>query len=44
VDAYRRLRRTFGRLGVPVVCAASDQPVPLILEQLNHLRQPGSRR
>jgi len=44
VDAYQRLRRIFGRLGVPVVCAAGDQPIPLILEQLNHLRQPGSRR
>jgi uncharacterized protein (DUF58 family) len=44
LDAYQRLRRVFGRLGVPVVCAAGDQPIPLILEQLNHLRQPGSRR
>ena len=36
--AFFRLRRTFGRLGVPVVCAAGDEPVPLILERINRLR------
>jgi uncharacterized protein (DUF58 family) len=36
--AYFRLRRTFGRLGVPVVCAAGEEPVPLILERINRLR------
>ena len=30
--------RSFGRLGVPVVCAASDEAVPLILERINRLR------
>ena len=42
--AYHRLRQAFTRLGVPVVCAASDQPVPLILERLNRLRAAGRRR
>jgi uncharacterized protein (DUF58 family) len=36
--AFFRLRRAFGRLGVPVVCAAGDEPVPLILERINRLR------
>ena len=36
--AYFRLRRTFGRLGVPVLCAASDEAVPVILERINRLR------
>jgi uncharacterized protein (DUF58 family) len=36
--AYQRIRRAFARLGVQVVCAASDEPVPLILERLNRLR------
>src|SRR5262249_10367025 len=27
--AFFRIRRAFGRLGVPVVCAASDEAVPL---------------
>jgi uncharacterized protein (DUF58 family) len=43
-DAYARVRRAFGRLGVPVVCAAGDEPVPLILERLNRLRAPGRNR
>lgn len=38
--AYRRFRRTFGRLGVQVICAASEQPVALILERLERLRAP----
>jgi hypothetical protein len=37
-DAYRRLRRAFARLGVPVVCAAGNEPVPLILDRLDRLR------
>jgi uncharacterized protein (DUF58 family) len=36
--AYFRIRRAFGRLGVPVVCAASDEAVPLILERIDRLR------
>jgi uncharacterized protein (DUF58 family) len=39
--AYQRLRRTFTRLGVSVLCAASDEPVPLILSRLERLRAPG---
>jgi hypothetical protein len=39
--AYQRLRRTFTRLGVVVICAASDEPVPLILRRLERLRTPG---
>jgi uncharacterized protein (DUF58 family) len=42
--AYHRLRRTFTRLGVQVVCAVSDEPVPLIIERLNRLRAAGRRR
>jgi hypothetical protein len=37
-SAFFRIRREFGRLGVPVVCAASDEAVPLILERINRLR------
>jgi uncharacterized protein (DUF58 family) len=39
--AYHRLRRTFARLGVPVLCAAGDEPVPLILTRLERLRTLG---
>jgi uncharacterized protein (DUF58 family) len=39
--AYQRLRRTFTRLGVSVICAASDEPVPLILSRLERLRASG---
>jgi len=42
--AYQRLRRTFTRLGVVVICAASDEPVPLILSRLERLRTPGRPR
>ena len=42
--AYNRLRRAFARLGVTVVCAASDEPVPLILNRLDRLRTAGRRR
>jgi uncharacterized protein (DUF58 family) len=42
--AYARVRRAFGRLGVPVVCAAGDDPVPLILQRLDRLRSPGRNR
>lgn len=45
-EAYARIRREFSRLGVTVACAASDQPVPLILERLDRLRAAlqGARR
>jgi uncharacterized protein (DUF58 family) len=42
--AYRRLRQAFARLGVPLVCAASAEPVPLILERLERLRMLGRKR
>jgi uncharacterized protein (DUF58 family) len=42
--AYSQLRRTFGRLGVPVVCAQSGDPARLILERLDMLRELGRKR
>jgi uncharacterized protein (DUF58 family) len=36
--AYQRLRRTFGRLGVPVLCARQEDAVPLVLERIERLR------
>jgi uncharacterized protein (DUF58 family) len=42
--AYLRMRRTFARLGVPVACAAGDEPVPLVLDRLERLRMVGRRR
>ena len=42
--AYHRLRRAFTRLGVPVVCAAGDEPIPLILDRLDRLRAIGGKR
>ncbi len=38
--AYHRLRRTFTRLGVQVVCAVGEEPVPLILERIQRPRAP----
>jgi uncharacterized protein (DUF58 family) len=43
-DAYARLRKTFARMGVSVVCAGSDEPFPLILDRLDRLRQGVRRR
>jgi uncharacterized protein (DUF58 family) len=37
--AYRRVRLALGRIGVQVVCAASEQPVALILDRLDRLRR-----
>jgi uncharacterized protein (DUF58 family) len=42
--AYRRVRHAFARLGVPMVCAATDEPVPLILDRLERLRMLGRKR
>jgi uncharacterized protein (DUF58 family) len=39
--AFEQLRRTFHRLGVPVICAASADPVRLILERMDRLRALG---
>jgi uncharacterized protein (DUF58 family) len=37
-DAFHRVRHTFARLGVSLICAASDEPVALILNRLDRLR------
>ncbi len=37
-DAFYRIRHTFARLGVALICAASDEPVSLILNRLDRLR------
>jgi uncharacterized protein (DUF58 family) len=42
--AYARLRRTFARMGVPVVCAEGEEPAALVLERLERLRMLGRRR
>lgn len=42
--AYREVRQAFARFGVPVVCAADDEPVRLILERMERLRRLGRRR
>jgi uncharacterized protein (DUF58 family) len=42
--AYQRVRRAFTRIGVAVVCAAGDEPVPLILDRLDRLRTVGRGR
>jgi uncharacterized protein (DUF58 family) len=42
--AYQRVRHSFARLGVPVVCAASEEPVPLILDRIDRLRALRRRR
>jgi hypothetical protein len=39
--AYHRLRRTFTRMGVAVLCAAEEEPIPLILSRLERLRSFG---
>lgn len=38
--AYYKLRRIFGKVGVPLLCAAQHDSVKLILERLERLRQP----
>jgi hypothetical protein len=42
--AFQGVRRAFVRLGVPVIWAAGDDSVPLILERMNRLRGLGRRR
>jgi uncharacterized protein (DUF58 family) len=37
-QAYARLRHAFGRLGVPVICAADKDPVAWILHRMRRLR------
>jgi hypothetical protein len=36
--AYHRVRRAFARLGVQVVCAGSEESVPLVLDRIERLR------
>jgi hypothetical protein len=36
--AYYRVRRTFARLGVPVLCARDEDAPHLVLERLERLR------
>jgi uncharacterized protein (DUF58 family) len=36
--AFHQLRRTFARLGVPVICAKEGDPARLILDQMQRLR------
>ena len=43
-QAFGRLRQVLARLGVPVVCAASGDPVRLILDRLDRLRALGMGR
>jgi uncharacterized protein (DUF58 family) len=42
--AFHQVRRTFARLGVPVVCAQHEAPARLILERLEGLRTLGRTR
>jgi hypothetical protein len=42
--AYAALRQTFARLGVPVICAADEESVSLILDRMDRLRLIGRRR
>ncbi len=42
--AFHRLRRTFARVQVPVLCAASDDPVQLVLDRLDRMRGMRRRR
>jgi uncharacterized protein (DUF58 family) len=43
-QAFAGLRQTFARLGVPVICAASEESVRLILDRMDRLRLMGRRR
>ncbi|HKI35341.1 MAG TPA: DUF58 domain-containing protein [Gemmataceae bacterium] len=42
--AFAGLRQTFARLGVPVLCAANEESVGLILDRMDRLRLMGRRR
>jgi uncharacterized protein (DUF58 family) len=42
--AFADLRQTFARMGVPVLCAASEESVRLILDRMDRLRLMGRRR
>jgi uncharacterized protein (DUF58 family) len=42
-EAFQRLRRSFARIGVPVLCAQDKDPAALIVERLDRLRTVRSR-
>jgi uncharacterized protein (DUF58 family) len=42
--AFQEVRREFGRLAIPVVCAKQREPVQLILDRMEQLRVAGIRR
>ena len=44
VFGLHELRRAFGRLGVPVLCAAEGEAVRLVLDRMERLRLAGRRR
>jgi uncharacterized protein (DUF58 family) len=43
-QAFRQIRKTFSRFGVPVIAAAGDEPTRLILARLERLRLVGGKR
>jgi hypothetical protein len=43
-QAFRHIRKTFSRYGVPVIAAAGDEPTRLILARLERLRLVGGKR
>ena len=43
-DSFYQLRRSFARIGVSVLCARGDDPVPLIVDRLDRLRTARFRR
>jgi hypothetical protein len=42
--AFAGLRQTFARMGVPVICAADEESVALILDRMDRLRLVRRRR
>ncbi len=42
--AFRQLRQSFARLGVPLICAESGDPVRLILSRMDRMRSVGLGR
>jgi uncharacterized protein (DUF58 family) len=43
-QAFFQLRRTFARVGVPVLCARGGDPARLVLDRINRLRAAGRKR
>jgi uncharacterized protein (DUF58 family) len=42
--SFRRVRRAFARLGVPVICARDSEPARLVLDRMERLRPLGKKR